>query len=86
MGIENKSLGLWAFLIALVLEQLVVKFHDTNCFSAYFSLWSYMKQIPDELSHLTMGYTSASKSQEFILPLQSLVTSFSILVSLISTA
>lgn len=54
MTIENKSLGLRAFLIALLLEQLV-KFRDTNCFSAYFSLGSHVKQIPDELSHLTMG-------------------------------
>lgn len=55
MGIKTKSIGLQAFLIALLMEQLVVKFHDTDCFSAYFSLGNYMKQIPDELSHLTMG-------------------------------
>lgn len=54
MGIENKSIRLQAILIVLLLEQLV-KFHDTDCFSSYFSFGGYMKQIPNELSHLTMG-------------------------------
>lgn len=54
MGIENKSIRLQAILIVLLLEQLV-KFHDTDSFSFYFSFGGYMKQIPNELSHLTMG-------------------------------
>lgn len=39
IGVENNSVGVQAFLITLLLEELV-KFHDTNCISAYFSLRS----------------------------------------------
>lgn len=53
IGIENKTVGIWVLLAALLLEQLV-EFY-INSFPAYFSLACYMKQIPDQCAHLTIG-------------------------------